>query len=212
MFKMAFQSLVSEGHSPSKLLTLLNRQFVNIIPEDDFLTVFYGVIDPAAMRLTYSNAGHPKPLLCKARGREIVELGTGGTIIGAFPGMHFEEAHEDLEPCDRLLVYTDGLTETCSDRSRFDFYGESRLKEVFRSSSYLDETTVLRRILDDVTAFHGNAQGDSVLACLGKDATCLVNFLDIRLRVGYIRSLRTLHSEGNSIEPIQSPRPARRPA
>ncbi|MFC1836711.1 PP2C family protein-serine/threonine phosphatase [Thermodesulfobacteriota bacterium] len=166
MFKMAFQSLVSEGNSPSRLMSQLNDQFEKILPEDDFMTVFYGVIDPGTMRLTYSNAGHPPPLLYRARDGKIEELGTGGTIVGAFPGLVFEEAHVDLEPCDRLLVYTDGLTETCSNKSRYDFYGESRLKRLFRYSSQFEDSKVLQLIVDDVTAFHGNESFEDDLSMM----------------------------------------------
>ena len=56
------------------------------LPESDFLTVFYGIIDLGTLEMIYTNAGHPRPFLFKRDSGEIQELGTGGPLVGALSG------------------------------------------------------------------------------------------------------------------------------
>ena len=65
MFKMAFQSFARLTNSTAGLLKVINDEMFKILPDSDFLTVFYGIINVETLELTFTNAGHPKPLLFK---------------------------------------------------------------------------------------------------------------------------------------------------
>ena len=93
---------------------------------DMFITLFYGVFDLNRQMLTYTNAGHPPPLLHPANSHELVELAQGGVFLGQFPGTTFQEGRQPLGPGDRLLAYTDGIIEAADAAGRL--FGRERLK------------------------------------------------------------------------------------
>ena len=83
-----------------------------------FVTAVCGVLDPASGRLTYVNCGHNPPLLLRASGGA-ESLQKGGPALGLFATVAFEAGTVDLEPGDRLVLYTDGVVEpTDGERPR----------------------------------------------------------------------------------------------
>jgi sigma-B regulation protein RsbU (phosphoserine phosphatase) len=74
------------------------------------VTLFYAVLDAASGSLRYTNAGHPLPILIRANG-QVEELQNGGAVIGVFPDWKYEDSLVRLHPGDRLLLFTDGITE-----------------------------------------------------------------------------------------------------
>lgn len=91
MFKMAFQSFARSTLSPARLMAELNDSLVRILPDADFLTVFYGVLHKTGLELVFTNAGHPRPLVYRRQNKGLEELDVGGPLLGAFPGMYYEE-------------------------------------------------------------------------------------------------------------------------
>ncbi len=159
MFKMAFQSFARTTNSPAELLKVINDQMFGILPDSDFLTVFYGVINLETLELVYTNAGHPRPFLFRPSEGAFQELEIGGPLVGALSGMDYEDGRVQLEIGDRILVFTDGVTETLSDtddNSLDDFYGVDRLKQMLVNSSNCAMDEILPAILDDLVNFHGS--------------------------------------------------------
>ncbi len=155
MFKMPFASYAKTLTSPAELLCRINDEMCGVMPDSDFLTVFYGIIDLRELRLEYTNAAHPKPFLCRNNNGGIVELTEGGTIIGAFPGMEYEAGSEILETGDKLLVYTDGVTESRNRNDQEELFGEARLKEAFTRHSNLEPPRIVENILTDLEDYQG---------------------------------------------------------
>ena len=80
-------------------------------PMDLFVTVFYCVFDPATGMLHYANGGHNPPCVRRADGSVEALSGAGGLVLGAMPGMAYPDHTVQLLPGDRLVLYTDGVTE-----------------------------------------------------------------------------------------------------
>jgi phosphoserine phosphatase RsbU/P len=156
MFKMAFQSFASATLSPAKLLSMINDEMFRVLPDSDFLTVFYGVVDSESLELVFTNAGHPRPLLIRAGSDNIEELSIGGMLVGAFPGAEYEEGTVRLMAKDRLLVFTDGVTETFRDNLFDDCYGEERLRKMLRQNMHMNPDELLAGIVQDLERFSGN--------------------------------------------------------
>jgi sigma-B regulation protein RsbU (phosphoserine phosphatase) len=134
-----------------------------ILPDSDFLTVFYGIIDLQTLELVYTNAGHPKPMLFRSRNEEIEELGVGGPLVGALMGMDYEEDKIQLNSGDRILIFTDGVTEASpaiEQEGADEFYGIERLKEKFLVNSKLESKDLLKVVMDDLVAYHGSQSFD----------------------------------------------------
>ncbi len=157
MFKMAFQSFASATASPAKLLTMINEEMFRVLPDSDYLTVFYGVVDTASLELVFTNAGHPRPLLLRGASKDIEELSVGGMLVGALPGGEYEEATVRLFPQDKLLMFTDGVTEAFKDGRLEECYGEKRLKRILRGNAHMKPEELLVSIVEDVEGFSGNS-------------------------------------------------------
>ena len=116
-----------------------------------FATGFLAKLDRATMELRYCNAGHNPPFLQRADGRiEILSL--GGLLLGVFEDPRLEEGVVTLEPGDRLLCYTDGVTEARSPSG--EFFDEERLENLMRSLPRdLSAEDVARAVHDAVYAF-----------------------------------------------------------
>jgi sigma-B regulation protein RsbU (phosphoserine phosphatase) len=108
--------------TPAEVLRKLDEEY----PFDRFemfFTICYLLLNPATGRVSYSNAGHPPPLVLRADGsREI--LRQGGTVIGMGGVIPFEEGELTLGAGDRLFIYTDGITEHANGEA--EFFGEER--------------------------------------------------------------------------------------
>src|SRR5262249_48663980 len=126
------------------LLSLLNHQLVHTTPMEKYATMFLGLYDASERRLTFSNAGHLPPFLLSQSG-SIFKLEDGGTVVGLFDHLTFDEGSVQLRPGDIFLAYSDGVTEPEND---FGEFGEQRLVDLVHENRDLS----LERISEIVTA------------------------------------------------------------
>ncbi len=106
----ALRTLVEERLSPAALVARLNVQICRHSPASRFITLVYGVYDPATGAFTYVNAGQNPPLLRRRDGRFEKLTGTG-IALGLFEHSEYCEAETVLHPGDLLVFYSDGITE-----------------------------------------------------------------------------------------------------
>ena len=139
----SFRAFASEAVSPRTLVSKLNEVISNNIAADKFVTFCYCTIDTTYNRLTHASAGHCPPILFHKSG-EAVPLKEGGTPLVIFPDRKYEDAGLQLESGDRLVLYTDGLTEAMnSDEQEF---GERRLVELGSRNIALSASEMLAAI------------------------------------------------------------------
>ncbi|HKS08484.1 MAG TPA: SpoIIE family protein phosphatase [Pyrinomonadaceae bacterium] len=166
-FQAALKSLASDHLSPADVSTRLNDLLYANIPLHKFVTAFYAVVNIPERRLTFTNAGHNPPLLVRHDG-QCVRLEAGGSVLGAFPNALFTEEEITLDHGDRLLLFTDGLTEAV-DQSGEQF-GEERLLELlcdYRNESAEDLKEI---VFEAVGEFCGNTfRDDAALMVIGID-------------------------------------------
>ncbi|PJZ26644.1 serine/threonine protein phosphatase [Leptospira hartskeerlii] len=119
--------------SPSKFFTALNYALYNKLA-GNFLTAFYAIIHTGTNTMSYTNAGHNPPILYRRSEGSSLHLETKGKLVGVIPDLFFEEYVTAFQPQDRLVLYTDGLTEhSNSDRTRR--YSEDLLTLAVRNHS-----------------------------------------------------------------------------
>jgi sigma-B regulation protein RsbU (phosphoserine phosphatase) len=124
MLQASLRTLAGEPRPLTEIAERLNRMILQSRESGRFATVFLGLFDPETQWLAYSNAGHNPP--CLVRGDGGVEwLMEGGLLLGAFEDPLAREGKVWLAPGDRLVLYTDGITEAPSPGG--DFFGEERL-------------------------------------------------------------------------------------
>jgi sigma-B regulation protein RsbU (phosphoserine phosphatase) len=130
--------------SPGLLLSLLNHQLYHSTPMEKYATLFLATYDAVDRRLTFSNAGHLPPLLLGENG-SIRRFEDGGTVVGLFDDIHYDEGSVQMRAGDIFLAYSDGVTEPEND---FGEFGEDRLIELVQENRGLP----LNRIAEIVTS------------------------------------------------------------
>jgi serine phosphatase RsbU (regulator of sigma subunit) len=109
--RASLRALALDDPDPGRVLCRLNRVLADQPGELLMTTLVYLVIDPAERTVTWSCAGHPRPLLLPAGGAPAFLAGGHGPPLGADPSHRFTAAHTTAGPGDRLLLYTDGAVE-----------------------------------------------------------------------------------------------------
>jgi serine phosphatase RsbU (regulator of sigma subunit) len=125
--------MFAHPEDPASVLAELNDAINYYFDLSFFVTMFYCVIDTEAETLTYANAGHLPALLISGKGRLHAELGSTGTPVGAGQPCRYENGTADFGPGDKLLLYTDGVTDATKRGESLDIEGLHRL--VFESEA-----------------------------------------------------------------------------
>jgi predicted permease len=118
----------------AQLAAKMNGFLYRSTATNSYATFFYARADPARGVLQYVNAGHNPPYLVRraVTGVEIVELNAGGTVLGLFPDLPYEEAAVDIRPGDVLVAFTDGVSE--ARNADGEEFGEGRLRELLQTT------------------------------------------------------------------------------
>lgn len=155
------KAIASQVHDPAECLSTVNEM---LIPESDlitFVTVFLGILDIRSGVVTYCNGGHNLPILIKGDGRIQRLENTDGILLGKLDNIGFESKEFQLEADDKLLLYTDGLTEAMNENE--EFYGEDRLENFLSNHASYSYEMLLRCLVVDAFKFINKAhQSDDI--------------------------------------------------
>ncbi len=138
------------GVQPREVCSKVNRIICGNVTPGTFITLFYCSLDATCGRLVYTNAGHPAPILVRCDGSHI-RLQAGGPPLGLFPESGYEQGELQFEPGDRLVLFTDGVTE--AHNAVDEEFGEERLISVLKEYSSLAARGVQEKILQAVRNF-----------------------------------------------------------
>ncbi len=153
------------GHSPAgasqaislstaDVIARLNRQLFDSTPREKYATFFYAVYDGESRKLAYTNAGHLPPFLF--RSNKVERLSVGGTVVGLFAGVTYEQSVIQIEPGDTILAFTDGVTEP--ENSYGEEFGEARLLEATRRALSLPAAALVEEVCRSVTDWTGGPE------------------------------------------------------
>jgi len=155
------RAFAAESTSPAQLCKRVNSVLCSSIGTGKFVTFFYGVLDAAEKTLQYANAGHLPPILIRAGG-QVQELDSSGAVLGVFPAWKYEGSRARLEPGDRLLLFTDGITEAGLPGG--EEFGEQRLIQGVRQYAAASTSELKSQLLMDVKRFcNSQLQDDATL-------------------------------------------------
>jgi sigma-B regulation protein RsbU (phosphoserine phosphatase) len=157
----AVRAFAQDFVSPASICNSVNRLLCRNMAPGRFATFCYARIDVRRSRIMYSNAGHNPPLLVRSGGT-VERLSGGGMVLGVFPDVVYEQTELPLEPGDRLVFYTDGITEARDPGG--EEYTDDRLADGAVKARTLDAGGLKDRLLDDVTRFtDGKFEDDATL-------------------------------------------------
>jgi PAS domain S-box-containing protein len=163
MTKMALESF-TDRKPPGETLYHLNEVIHRATVKSNYVTAFYCSVDTAEDNLTYSSAGHIPALLYRGETGEFIELQTKGKPLGWFSGIMFEEKKIQIFKGDRIILYTDGITE-CPD-PQFELFGEDRLISLIKENSSLKPQALSEVILSSLKTYSGSEKFDDDLTML----------------------------------------------
>lgn len=159
------RNLAAQHLQPAELTGRVNRFIRNNTAPDRFITFFYAAFNTASRELVYTNAGHNAPMRI-TRGGAIARLGCGGQAMGISSKQAYEQEALELSGGDRLILFTDGITEAADSRDAEEF-GEERLLEILRESRALNAAEIQSSVLARVAKFTGDKfQDDATLIVL----------------------------------------------
>ncbi len=156
-----------DGRSPREAIARVNDLIIADSYSEWFVTLFYGLLDPRWGILTYVNAGHPRPLWLRKKGKKIEKLTADGMALGVFEGITLEEKSVQLDPGDLVLFYTDGISEAMDTGG--NLYGDRRVQAALTRFANQSPASVLNNLQKDVATFSkGRPQSDDLTALLLK--------------------------------------------
>lgn len=144
---------------PDRVINELNNRFAGKGSDSDqYFTMVYGVLDRASGALRFCQAGHPAPLIVRGRGGEVESVGDGGIPVGMLPGMDYDTTQSQLEPGDRMYIYSDGITECPGPDEQL--YGDERFHKLLQKLQDEPLADVPGRILDVLQTWNPGLQED----------------------------------------------------
>jgi sigma-B regulation protein RsbU (phosphoserine phosphatase) len=147
MIKVAMQSVAVHADDPAQVLSGLNRILWSEA-HGQFASAAYVWIDTENRNALYSAAGHP-PLLCWRNTRgEMQRIESNGLLFGVEPDSEYPVRSVPLEPSDRFLLYTDGVTET--ENAAREAFGDRQLERVVRNNRLQPASELSRQVLSEL--------------------------------------------------------------
>ena len=160
LFMMVTNIILAErarvGGTPAEVLTFVNERICEYNEADMFVTVWLGILEISTGKMLAANAGHDDPAIYRKGGEfEIVDSGRHGLVIGAMKGVKYRDNEIQLNPGDKLFLYTDGVPEaTDKDNKMFSIGG---MLDALNQNKEKD----VQEILDGVNASVGDFVGDA---------------------------------------------------
>jgi len=160
------RGLATPESVPGDLCTRVNGFVCRNVAADSFITFFFGIVDTRVQRAQYSNAGHNAPVLLRSDGG-CERLTEGGAILGVFPEETYDTGNAQFGPGDRLVLFTDGLTE--AQDSEGTEFGEQQLLDILSLCRERSGHEIQEEVLRAVREFSARELQDDatllVLAC-----------------------------------------------
>jgi sigma-B regulation protein RsbU (phosphoserine phosphatase) len=158
----AVRAFANETEQPAALCSKVNQLLCGNIASGKFVTFLYGTLDRSGRTLRYCNAGHLPPIFVSQG--EAHTLDGGGAVLGVFSAWQYEQAQVEMQPGDRVLLFTDGISEA-ADAHEQEF-GELQLASCARRNSSASAAELNAAVMSEVDTFCGSHFHD--------DATLLV--------------------------------------
>lgn len=140
---------------PADVVASLNRRLCFRLVPGKYCCLSYALFDVKKRRLRYASAGLPFPLLL--RGGKLTRIELTGHPVGMFNPCGFEQVTVKLRPDDRLLFYTDGLTDSLLDPRRAWSQGVQELENLFRTSGRISLSAHADRLLAQIRRSRGRS-------------------------------------------------------
>ena len=155
MIKIALQSVAGSATEPGELLHNLNRI---LTPElaGHLTSAAYLYLDAGGGAMRYSGAGHPPLFHWKSKQGVLEHVESNGLLFGITADAEYPMQYASVSRRDRLLLYTDGLTEP--ENAAGEAFGERRLEQVLSEYRNLGSPALVEKLLEELRAWQPPSQ------------------------------------------------------
>lgn len=161
--KYSLRAYAYEDPAPSSVLGKLNTTVYCQSEPDYFTTLFHGLLNVKERTFTFANAGHMPPLYLTYPSLELSELTVNGLPLGVLPETRYEQRAIEFRAGDRILFYTDGVTEA---RNGKGFYGKDNLMEFFRNRGLEPPSEFITHLTGTLEEWSGEHLRDDIAMLL----------------------------------------------
>ena len=160
----SLRASVRDLDSPARVCGIMNAMLCESIAANKFVSFFCGVLDANTGTFRYCNAGHPYPILVSAGAAHTLDHG-GGAVLGVFPSWNYQDSSINLKSGDRLLLFTDGITE--AEDAQGEEFGVERVAAFGKAHAASSAVELTEQLLAQVSDFCGaQFQDDATLVVL----------------------------------------------
>ena len=169
LFMMVSKAILKNNammsRSPAEILTLTNDTICTNNKMEMFVTVWLGILEISTGKIVAANAGHEYPVLCRKGGNFEIYKDMHGFVIGGYEGVQYREYELDLQPGDKLFLYTDGVPEATDGNQ--ELFGTKRMLEALNRHNG-SPAEVLHGVQASVNEFVASAEqfDDLTMLCL----------------------------------------------
>jgi sigma-B regulation protein RsbU (phosphoserine phosphatase) len=143
----------SMSGSLAEVISDVNRQLSRDVEESGhFMTLFYGELDRARLRLRWVNAGHDPGILYDSGSGEFHELKGRGMALGVMDDAEYIESEKEILPGHVLTIGTDGIWEM--HNAQGEMFGKDRLKSIIKACSEASAAEIVGNIMTSLEQFH----------------------------------------------------------
>ena len=167
MLKTFVTHAVEHHTDPGDILAFVNARFTAVALPEHFASMLLARWNPAAAELDYASAGHEPPLFLS--GDQVRELRATGLLLGAVGEAVYPAQHLEVSTGDRLLLTTDGASETRNPDGKI--FGRGRLGELFRAYRTDPLDVAVRRIADELVRYRAERPLEDDLTLLAVEFT-----------------------------------------
>lgn len=160
-----FSDIIKNNHSPGDILKLANEKLCTLLPTDSlyFVTAYVATFFPRSRKIIFSQAGHPPGWLLSKHG-DLSTLSCTNSFLGLYPDEAFDEASHELSPGDRIMLYTDGLSEATKPNGKR--LSEGGLCDLFQQHVHQSLEDTLTAIFDAVKQKSSPISDDQTLVLI----------------------------------------------
>jgi serine phosphatase RsbU (regulator of sigma subunit) len=163
--KTAIKNYARHGNSAARVLEHVNHSLCEGNDAEMFVTAWLGILDLNTGKIQCANAGHEYPVLMRAGGDYELLMDKHGLALAAMDDIPMKEYEIDLDPGDRLFVYTDGVPEAINEKE--EAYGTERLCDKLNTLKNVPQQQALESVLRDIRNFAGAAEQFDDITMLG---------------------------------------------
>ena len=164
--KLIVQSYALLGQNPGEILTSANDAICSNNQAEMFVTVWVGILEISTGKLTAANAGHEFPALMRAGGEFELFQDKHGFVIGGLEGVKYKQYELQLEPGDKLFVYTDGVAEATDAKE--ELFGTDRMLKALNEAKDQGPKELLHSVRQSIDQFVQDAEqfDDLTMLCV----------------------------------------------